>query len=127
MTQTLTDAIHADQVAPLTNKGGRIKVTISPKTVQSTQLIMGQLVLQAGESLLEHVHDYGEEAFYVVSGMGTAYLEGKAIELSPDVSVLVRKGLRHRMENTGSDALVILFATAPLAPTAAAGDRVTAQ
>lgn len=116
--------VNSQDVNVLTNKGGEIRVLISPKTVKSTKLILGRVVLKPDEELVEHLHDYGEETFYVSKGSGEVFIDNNRISLSPDSAILVPQGSKHRVINTGSEDLILIFATAPLAPKAALGDRV---
>ncbi|MGX9708480.1 cupin domain-containing protein [Laceyella tengchongensis] len=111
-------------VKPLVDKGGEVRVMMSPKTVDATQLIMGTATVPVGTTVKKHVHDYGEECFYVLQGKGVLYLEGvEGIEFSAGEALIVPKGVPHSIENTGKEQIKVVFATAPLAPTAQAGHR----
>lgn len=117
--------IDFNDVNPLTSKGGEIRVMISPKTVRSTRLILGHVVLKPGETLVEHVHDYGEETFFVTKGSGTIYVDGVEKKIQKNSAMIVPQNSTHKLINDhGSEDLELIFATAPLAPTAKKGDRV---
>lgn len=117
--------ITEDNINPITNKGGEIRVLISPKTVQAKQLILGTARLNPGEVLIEHIHDYGEETFFVKSGHGVVMIDHHEIKIGPSSAIIIPQGSRHKVMNTGHTLLELVFATAPLAPTASQGDRVT--
>ncbi|MGG2119885.1 cupin domain-containing protein [Bacillus bombysepticus] len=116
--------ITENEVETLTDKEGEIKILVSPKTVQSTELIMGIADIPVGEKIKKHVHDYGEECFYVLQGEGCVELEGiRRIDFSAGSAVIIPKGIVHSIENTCNEVLKVVFATAPLAPTASIGHR----
>ena len=114
----------AEDVQPITDKGGEIHILISPKTVGSQQLIMGTATVPVGTTVKAHVHDYGEECFYVLSGCGQLYLESiGTIDFQQGSAVRIPQGIIHSIKNTGEEDILVVFATAPLAPTAVAGHR----
>lgn len=113
-----------NDVPAITGRGGEIRVVISPKSVQSTQMIMGVSKLPVGEKVTAHVHDYGEECFYVLKGTGIIHMEQHgSIPFNQGDAVLVPKGVPHSIENTGNDVMEVVFAVAPLAPTPDIGHR----
>lgn len=118
------NSIISSEVEKMTNKGGELQVCISPKTLGATQLIMGKVELKPGEELIRHVHEYGEEAVYVMEGKGVAYLNEEEVKLCPDLFMLVPQNVTHKIINIGEVVLIIIFATAPLAPKASVGDRL---
>lgn len=104
-------------------RGGQMRVLATPATVGATQLIMGHVLLQRGEEIKEHLHDYGEESVFVIRGQGTVFIEDVPYPLHEQCVFLVKKGLRHRVVNEGPDDLELVFATAPLAPRPEIGHR----
>lgn len=116
--------IRLSDVNVLTKNGGEIRIGISKKRADSKSLIMGTLTLQNGERLRSHVHDYGEEAIFVLKGKASLVVEHKTCTLEPGFMYLVPKKSRHSIENDGEETLELVFATAPLAPCEEAGDRV---
>lgn len=120
--------IQEQDILPLRDKGGEVRVLLSPKTVQSTQLIMGVATVPVGITIKNHVHDYGEECFYVQQGIGQLILNGEEIyDFRPGDALIVPKGVIHSIKNTGNDVIKVIFATAPLAPTARQGHRNFAE
>ena len=109
---------------PITDKGGEIRVLVSPRTVGSTQLILGVATLGVGDRVKKHAHDYGEETFFVMQGQGRIHIEGHdSVEFSVGDAVLVPRGRVHSIENTGDVEMRVVFASAPLAPSPAIGHR----
>jgi putative monooxygenase len=115
-------------IKPITDKGGAIFVLLSPKTVQTAEMIMGIANVPVGEHVTEHAHDYSEECLFVLQGEGTLFLDHEEqVALEPGCAVRIPRGRRHWIDNTGSVDLRVVFSAAPLAPTAKAGDRITAD
>jgi putative monooxygenase len=110
-------------VDPVTSRGGEIRVAISPARVGSEHHIFGVARLRPGERIGEHVHDYGEESVFVVSGRGVMSAGGDRHVLEPDTFVFAPRGTVHGIVNTGEEPLVMVFASAPLAPRPALGHR----
>jgi quercetin dioxygenase-like cupin family protein len=84
-----------------------------PKTVGSVGLGVSVCDMPAGSRVQVHRHDY-EEAYFVISGRGTMYLEGEGdIALRPELLVYVAPGRAHGQVNDGDQPLRILCSLAP--------------
>ncbi|KHL94285.1 hypothetical protein QW71_18925 [Paenibacillus sp. IHB B 3415] len=115
--------VQFDDVPVVHARGGQMRVLGSPATVGASQLIMGHVLLQAGEEIKEHLHDYGEESVFVIRGLGTAFIEDTPHSIQEQCLFIVRKGERHRVVNEGPGEMELVFATAPLAPSPESGHR----
>ncbi|AWD68588.1 cupin domain-containing protein (plasmid) [Priestia megaterium] len=116
--------VHESDITPLTDKGGEVRVLLSPRTVKSTQLIMGVATIPPGEIVKEHLHDYGEECFYVQKGTGKLILRNlDQLNFKAGDALIIPQGTIHSIENIGEEDIEVVFATAPLAPTAREGHR----
>lgn len=115
--------VTTDQVAPITHRGGELRVLISPKTAGSRDYIFGSAVLEPGERNSAHVHDYGDESIYVVSGTARLIAEGNELEVGPGECVFIPRGVVHAVENAGDTRLLAIFANGPLAPSPELGHR----
>ncbi|HET9959536.1 MAG TPA: cupin domain-containing protein [Polyangiaceae bacterium] len=116
--------ISEREVTERTDRGGTYRVMITPGSVNAKQLILGKATVPPGERVKAHVHDYSEEAFFVVQGTGCAILDGiGTVEFRAGDAVLVPKGVTHSIENRGSEEVVVVFASAPLAPRPESGHR----
>lgn len=120
-------AVAVDLVAvpEMHDRGGTIRVMVTPKRTGAEHHIFGHAVLRPGEIIREHVHDYGEETIFVVRGAGTMVADDVEVSLLPDRLVFCPRGTRHAIRNDGGEELVMLFASAPLAPSPEAGHRET--
>lgn len=110
---------------PIENKGGKILIPIAPKQCGVSSMIMGKVILKQGEELKSHVHDYGEEAFIVISGKGKAIIGNNEYDFGEEAAYFVPKGVEHKIINTCCEKLEIIFASSPLASDPKAGDRIT--
>lgn len=124
MKQTYGNTVVQFEDVPIIHaRGGQMRILASPATVGASQLIMGNVILQANEEIKEHLHDYGEESVFVVKGQGTVFIEDVPHSIREHCLFLVRRGERHRIVNGGTSEMELVFATAPLAPSAEIGHR----
>jgi quercetin dioxygenase-like cupin family protein len=93
--------------------GAPVRRLVHPKTVGSRQLGVSICLMQPGDEVRRHHHDY-EEAYFVIRGTGRMYLEGEEeIALEPGLSVYVEPGRVHGQVNDGDEPLHILCSLAP--------------
>jgi mannose-6-phosphate isomerase-like protein (cupin superfamily) len=67
-----------------------------------------KLVVNPGMRLSLQSHEFRAEHWFVVSGRGTAELDGTKIEVGPGDSIDVPIGSKHRISNGKSDPLVFI-------------------
>lgn len=108
--------VAIDGVAPNVRRGGDVRVMLSPRTVRSTSGFGGILILEPGEFVCEHYHPYSEEFIYVVAGVVSLRVGTEYFTLAANEALMVPIGLKHRMENPGSEQAKLVFQLAPLAP-----------
>ena len=60
-----------------------------------------------GQELPVHVHAHEHEVFDVLSGQGTMYLDGEAVDLKAGDAVFVPAGVRHGFKNTSDDRWLV--------------------
>jgi len=115
----------ATQDVPLiTARGGTIRVLISPKNTGATQFILGVSTLEPHGEVNNHVHDFSHEAFYVMKGEGViSFADHEAIAFGPGDAVHVPKGTAHKIRNTGTEEIQVVFTASPLAPSPELGHR----
>ena len=115
--------INKTEVPDVTQRGGRIKVLAAPGTLGTTRLIMGTAVLFPGDEIREHLHDYGEEAVYVVKGSGVLYVDNERVLFEKGSAFVIRQGQLHMIVNEGHEDIEMVFSSAPLAPSPEKGHR----
>jgi putative monooxygenase len=108
--------ITTDDVAAKRQRGGDLRVLLSPNTVGSTSGLMGVLTLEPGEYASEHYHPYSEEFLYVVRGSLIARIDGNSLRLGPGEALMVPKYGCHRLDNQGDKQALVVFHLSPLAP-----------
>ncbi len=84
-------------------------VKASPDKGTEVSILIEQTFLRGGKTTL-HLHDQGEELFYVVSGHGTATLNDNTEQIGPGDVIVVPAGEIHRISNPENDEpLVVVF------------------
>lgn len=89
-------------------------VKASPSTGTAGSILVEQ-TLQRGSATNLHIHDQGDELFYVVSGQGRATLADKQEVIGPGDVIFVPRGAVHRIGNLGGDEplRVVFFMDSP--------------
>jgi mannose-6-phosphate isomerase-like protein (cupin superfamily) len=86
----------------------RTIVKASPRT--GTQGVeMFRDTMPAGASTGIHVHQQADEFFYVLSGNGLAFVDGKEVPVEADDLIFVPKGDDHRVKRSGPMPLELVF------------------
>ncbi len=77
--------------------------------------ILIEQTFQRGGTTNLHVHDQGDELFYVVSGRGTATLGDETEAIGPGDVIFVPRSAVHRIENLDNDEPleVVFFMDSP--------------
>ena len=107
-----------------------IVVKASPKTGTMGSILVEVSFKRGGTTNL-HIHDQGDELFYVVSGSGTATLGEKTEVIEPGDVIFVPRGAVHRIGNLENDEplKVVFFMDSPelVEQFRAIHNRVTAE
>ncbi len=119
--------IRTHEGRPFDALGAPVRRLVHPKTVGSRLLGVSLCLMEPGDEIRRHRHDY-EEAYFVVRGTGRMFLEGEEeIRLEPDLAVYVPPGRVHGQINDGDEPLHIVCSLAPPpvegAPPQFAGDE----
>ena len=70
-------------------------------------------IFDPGGKTPPNTHQSAYEVFYVLSGSGFAYCEGRKFAIKPGDSFVVRPGHEHEVENPNSDRLYCLTVMMP--------------
>ena len=70
-------------------------------------------IFEAGGKTPPNVHHQAHEMFYVLSGRGRAYCDGKTYEVAQGDTLVLPPGMEHVVENTGPDKLYCLTVMVP--------------
>ena len=94
--------------------GHGFRVVLGDEHSQAAQMTLGPGETEGGP---DNWHKGADQWLYVVAGTGLAVVNGRRIELRPGTLVLIRRGDRHEIRNTGSGALKTLNVYVPPAYT----------
>lgn len=93
--------------------GAPVERLVHPLTVGSDRLGVSIVEMAPGDEIRRHRHAY-EEAYFVIEGHGSMYLEGVGeFELMPNRTVYVPPNRFHGQVNTGETSLRILCSLSP--------------
>ena len=94
--------------------GNGIVVKASPNTGTEKSILVEQTFLKGGTTGL-HLHEQGDELFYVVSGQGTATLGDSEDPIGPGDVIFVPASAVHRIRNEHHDQplTVVFFMDSP--------------
>lgn len=97
------------------SKRGFFKPLIASRQVQAAMMVLAPGGSSSDQP--ENEHPAAEQWLFVVGGAATARIEGRSIKLKTGSLLLVEKGEKHQITNTGSAPLVTLNFYAPPAYT----------
>lgn len=80
-------------------------------TGKNTQIVI--MHIPAGGEIGEETHNENDQVLYLVSGHGTAYLDGEAFEYETGDIVLVPAGTRHNFVAAADQPLKIITTYSP--------------
>jgi putative monooxygenase len=108
--------IHEHDITAKQDRGGAMRVLLSPRTVETTSGFMGTLILQPGESYGKHYHPYSDEYVYVISGQVAITDEETGRLINAGSAAFIPKNTQHSLHNTTTFACSLIFFSTPLAP-----------
>ncbi len=94
---------------------GIFRILIDKKTTGANNFSMLVNTSKAGTTGSEHKHDV-EHGFYILSGTGTVYIDGKPSKISPSKAVFVPAGTLHRIDVDQETDLNYIVIYAPPGP-----------
>lgn len=93
---------------------GYVEVKITPGTIDmETKFGFGTQSVAPGSFVREHAHDRNEELIFVVSGHGTAVLDGVEHPMVSGTAIFLGRDRRHKFVNTGAGDLVFTWLMLP--------------
>ena len=95
-------------------------VAIDEKHAQAAEMTIAPGGKEGGS---DNRHRGADQWLFVVSGSGEARVEGRKLELGPGMLVLIERGEKHEICNTGTEALNTLNFYVPPAYTKAGNER----
>ena len=74
---------------------------------------MGLQVLEPGAHIRRHAHERQHEVLFCYQGTGTAEVGAEHYKVAPETMILVGRGVQHKVTNTGTGQLRMLWMIAP--------------
>lgn len=110
------EIVSATQQPTKNERGGEMRILLSPRTVNTQSGFMGTLTLQPGGVYLKHYHPYSDEYLYVLAGEVCITDDQEVRTLQADTGVFIPRNMPHRLENQGTAPTTVIFFSTPLAP-----------
>jgi mannose-6-phosphate isomerase-like protein (cupin superfamily) len=73
----------------------------------------GLQVLEPGAHVRRHAHERSHELLFCYRGTGWAEIEAQRYDVQPETMILIGRGLQHKVMNTGSEQMRLLWFIAP--------------
>ncbi len=70
-------------------------------------------IFMPGGKTPPNTHAVAYESFFVLAGIGKAFADGEAFDIAPGDAFVLRPGVEHVVENTGSEKLYCLTMMTP--------------
>jgi mannose-6-phosphate isomerase-like protein (cupin superfamily) len=108
------DIVQLEQVAPFTTKdGSEIRELLAHRNSALRNQSLAEARVPVGGATTEHYHPLAEEIYFITHGTGLIRLDAHEQEVSPGDAIGIPPGVRHKMWNTGHEALRFLCCCAP--------------
>lgn len=85
--------------------GEGFRVAFDVREVQAAEMVIAP---GASEGGADNYHHGADQWLYVVAGSGEAIVDGRAVSLQPGTLLVIERGERHEIRNTGEDLLKTL-------------------
>jgi mannose-6-phosphate isomerase-like protein (cupin superfamily) len=97
---------------PLPSRGYIIN-KISPYNSPYDAFSAGIQVLEPGAHIRRHAHERSHELLFCFRGSGSAEVAGRTFEVREETMILIGRGLQHKVTNTGSEQMRLLWFISP--------------
>jgi mannose-6-phosphate isomerase-like protein (cupin superfamily) len=96
-----------------TPHGSEIRPLIDRTTSEITQCSLAEEILPPGCAVTPHHHRSLEEIYYITAGRGLMTVGEESREVVSGDAVFVPRGLKHGLQNTGSEPITLLLVCGP--------------
>ncbi len=105
-----------DAVAGVLHGGaGTFRILIDEESSGAKNFSLLVNTMNAGVQGSEHKHDE-EHCFYILSGRGTMYIDGKPFEVGPEMAVYAPPNVMHKFDAGPDEDLTYVVVYAPPGP-----------
>jgi mannose-6-phosphate isomerase-like protein (cupin superfamily) len=96
--------------------GRHSTLIVTEDDMGSKGFIVGTHTMDPGGGAPEHVHEKEQEAMFFYEGTGIATIDGIDYDIRPESVMLAPPKIKHRIRNTGSGPLKLVFVYCPPLP-----------
>lgn len=108
------DIKNLNEVVPFTTKdGSEIRELLAHRNSAIRNQSLAEARLPVGGSTQEHFHPRAEEIYFITHGLGRIRIENQTREVTAGDAIAIPPGLKHKLWNTGPEALRLLCCCAP--------------
>ncbi len=97
---------------PLPSRGYIVN-NLTPYNTPYDSFSMGIQVLEPGAHIRRHAHERQHEVLFCYAGEGWAEVDGQRYEVRPETTILIGRAVQHKVQNTGSTQMRMLWMIAP--------------
>lgn len=108
--------IAVDDVVPLPDRGGDLRIVLGPKNAGTSAGLLVIAEIEPGAHIREHYHPYSEELVLLEEGRMSVTMDNTTHEVEAGHAFVIPRGTRHRMTNIGTERLRAVLNLGPLAP-----------
>lgn len=108
--------VAIDEITPLPDRGGSLRIVLSPRNGGAEAGLMVVAEVEPGEWIREHYHPYSEEMVLIETGRMELTVDEEKHVVEAGNAFAIPRGARHRMTNIGKQPLRAVLAMGPLAP-----------
>jgi mannose-6-phosphate isomerase-like protein (cupin superfamily) len=92
---------------------GYITTKITPYNSPYDEFSLGIQVLEPGAHIRRHAHERSHEILFCYRGHGRAEIEDREIPLAEESVLLIGRGIQHKVINTGSSQMKLVWIISP--------------
>lgn len=97
----------------ITKDGSEIRELLAYRNSSIRNQSLAEARLLVGASTQEHYHAKAEEIYYITHGRGRMRIGDETFEIKAGDAIAIPPGQKHKLWNTGSEALRLLCCCAP--------------
>ena len=97
----------------ITKDGSEIRELLAHRNSPIRNQSLAEARVPVGGSTMEHYHARTEEIYYITAGTGRRRIEGELTDVRPGDAIAMSPGKKHKIWNTGREALRLLCCCSP--------------
>lgn len=97
----------------ITKDGSEIGEILAPRNSSLRNESLAEARVSRGKATIEHYHIESEEIYYILQGKAKIRLDGEVREVTERDGIVIMPGQKHKIWNTGNEALVFLCCCSP--------------